>query len=29
VNCLIESQKWPVGLGPLGNVVVWDHGDQV
>jgi hypothetical protein len=29
VNCLIESQKWPVGLGPLGKVVVWDHGDQV
>jgi hypothetical protein len=24
LNGLIEFQKWPVGFGPFGEVVVWD-----
>jgi hypothetical protein len=27
VNCLVESQKWPVGFGPSGEVVMWDQGE--
>jgi hypothetical protein len=26
---LIESQKWPVGFVPSGEIVVWDQGDEV
>jgi len=29
VNGLIESQKWPVGFGPSGEVVVRDQGVEV
>jgi hypothetical protein len=29
VNSLIQSQKWPVGFGSSGNVVVRDQGDEV
>jgi hypothetical protein len=28
-NGLIQSQKWPVGFGPSGEIVVWDQGDEV
>jgi hypothetical protein len=28
VNCLVESQKWPVGFGPSGEVVVCDQGEE-
>jgi hypothetical protein len=26
---LTQSQKWPVGFGPSGEIVVWDQGDEV
>jgi hypothetical protein len=26
---LIQSQKWLVGFGPSGEIVVWDQGDEV
>jgi len=29
VNCLVESQKWPVGFSPFEEVVVWDQGTEV
>jgi hypothetical protein len=29
VNVLIQSQKWPVGFGLFGELVVWDQGDEV
>jgi len=29
VNGLIEFQKWSVGFGPSGEVVVWDQGNEV
>jgi hypothetical protein len=29
VNGLTHSQKWPVGFGPSGEVVAWEHGDEV
>jgi hypothetical protein len=25
---LIQSQKWPVGFGSSGEIVVWDQGDE-
>jgi hypothetical protein len=28
INGLIQSQKWPVGIGLDGEIKVWDHGDQ-
>jgi hypothetical protein len=29
INGLIQSQKWPIGIGPDGEFVVWDHGDAI
>jgi len=29
VNGLTQSQKWPVGFGPSGEVVAWEQGDEV
>jgi hypothetical protein len=29
MNGLIQSQKWPVGFGPVREIVVWDQGDKV
>jgi hypothetical protein len=29
VNGLTQSQKWPVGFGPSGEVVPWKQGDEV
>jgi hypothetical protein len=29
VNDLSQSQKWPVGFYPSGEVVVWEHGDEI
>lgn len=26
---LTQSQKWPVGFGLFGEIVVWDQGDEV
>jgi hypothetical protein len=28
VNGLSQSQKWPIGFGPSGKVVVWDGEDR-
>jgi hypothetical protein len=28
-NGLIQSQKWLVGFGPSGEIVLWDQGDEV
>jgi hypothetical protein len=29
VNGLSKSQKWPIGFGPSGEVVVWEQGDEI
>jgi hypothetical protein len=29
VNGLSQSQKWPVGFGPSGEVIVWEQGDEI
>jgi len=29
VNDLSQSQKWSVGFGPSGEVVVWEQGDEI
>jgi hypothetical protein len=29
LNSLIQSQKWQVGFGPSGEIVLWDQGDEV
>lgn len=29
MNSLIQSQKWPVGFGSSGKVVVRDPGNEV
>jgi hypothetical protein len=29
VNGLSQSQKWPVGFGPSGEVVVWEKDDEI
>jgi hypothetical protein len=29
VNGLIQSQNWPVGFDPYGEVVVWNQDDEV
>jgi len=29
INGMIQSQKWPVGVGPDGEIVVCDHGDEI
>jgi len=29
VNGLTQSQKWPVGFGPFGEVVAWEQDDEV
>jgi hypothetical protein len=28
-NSLLQSQKWLVGFGPSGEIVVWDKGDEI
>jgi hypothetical protein len=29
INGLIQSQKWSAGVGLDGEIVVWDHGDEI
>jgi hypothetical protein len=29
VNGLSQSQKWPIGYDPSGEVVVWKQGDEI
>jgi hypothetical protein len=29
INGLIKSQKWPVGVGLDGEILVWDHSDEI
>jgi hypothetical protein len=29
VNGLSQSQKWPVGFDPFGEVVVWEQCDEI
>jgi hypothetical protein len=29
INGLIQSQKWPVGFGSDGEIVVWDQGNKI
>jgi len=29
VTGLSQSQKWPIGFGPSGEVVLWEQGDEV
>jgi hypothetical protein len=29
VNGLSQSQKWPIGFGPSGEVVVWEQGEEI
>ena len=26
---LVQSQKWPVGFGPSGEIVLWDQGGEI